>query len=407
MNRFRNVDRRLFTILLVVFVQMVGASMVIPILPRFAQSEFSLSSTTIGALVSSFFIAQFLAGPWLGRMSDKFGRVPVLIVSQIGTALSFVLLGLAWAPWVLFASRILDGITGGNLIVAQAYVTDVTPKERRTEALGYIFAAFGLGFILGPAIGGLLSAGFGPRAPFLIAAIAAGLLVLLTWRNLNESLTSEQRQANRETPSASLNPRQVLANVPLVLTLVIAFFGQFGIGLLQATWSLFGKDVVFVAYSPRLIDIGIGLLLSIVGLFQLLTQTLLLRRMLKRFCEATLVMLGTSSRSLGLFIWAALPTPVLTALGAAGFAVGAGLMMPSLQSLATETVEEEVRGGVLGLYQSAISLSTIISTAFGGWLYGIEMTLPYWLGAIFSFITIFLVIPLFRVRLRRPEQTAA
>lgn len=406
MQRIRNTDRRLLTILLIVFVQMVGASMVIPILPRFAQSEFFLSSSVIGVLVSSFFVAQFVAGPWLGRLSDKYGRVPVLIVSQIGTALSFLMLGLAWAPWVLFASRILDGITGANLIVAQAYVTDVTPKGRRTEALGLILAAFGLGFILGPAIGGLLSAAFGPRAPFVMAAVAAGLLVVMTWRNLDESLSAERREANRTKGSISLNPRQVLSNVPLLLTLIIGFSGQFGIGLLQATWSLFGQDVVFAGYSPRFIDIGIGLLLSIVGLFQLLTQTLLLRRMLKRFGEATLVAFGTGIRSVGLFIWAIIPTPILTALGAATFAVGAGLMMPSLQALATETVEEDVRGGVLGLYQSAISLSTIISTAVGGWLYGIGPTLPYWLGASFSLITVFLAIPLFRIRLGKPEEAA-
>ena len=144
------IDRRLLTILLVVFVQMLGASLIFPVLPLYAQRRFNMSAEMITLLTSAFFAAQFLSGPYVGRLSDHYGRIPVLIVSQIGTVISFVML--AFAPsfaWLFFA-RILDGITGGNIIVAQAYITDITPREKRTESLGYIFAAFGLGFIFGP-----------------------------------------------------------------------------------------------------------------------------------------------------------------------------------------------------------------------------------------------------------------
>ena len=136
-------DRRLLTILLVVFVQMLGASLILPVLPLYAQREFRMSAEMIALLTSAFFAAQFLAGPYIGRLSDHYGRIPVLIVSQIGTVISFVLL--AFAPnfgWLFFA-RILDGITGGNIIVAQAYITDITPREKRVESLGYIYAVFG------------------------------------------------------------------------------------------------------------------------------------------------------------------------------------------------------------------------------------------------------------------------
>jgi len=162
---FRNLDRRLTTILMIVFVQMVGASLILPILPLYAQDEFGLSPQAITLLAASFFAAQFLAGPYLGRLSDRVGRVPVLLVSQIGTVVAFISLGLAPAAWVLYAARILDGITGGNIIVAQAYVTDVTPPEKRSEALGMILAAFGISFFVGPALGGLALRLFGPRIP--------------------------------------------------------------------------------------------------------------------------------------------------------------------------------------------------------------------------------------------------
>ena len=166
-------NRRLITILSIVFVQIAGASLILPILPLFAERQFNLSPTAVALLVSSFFIAQFFAGPLLGQLSDRYGRVPLLIISQLGSAASFFIMAAAGSAWLLFAARIIDGITGGNIIIAQAYVTDITPRERRTEAFGYIFAAFGIGFIVGPALGGLLSAWLGPHFPFVVAGIAS------------------------------------------------------------------------------------------------------------------------------------------------------------------------------------------------------------------------------------------
>ncbi len=397
LSRLRTIDRRLVTILLIVFVQMLGASMVLPILPRFAEKEFALTSRSIGVLVSSFFAAQFLAGPWIGRLSDKFGRVPVLIVSQLGTAISFVMLGVAWAPWVLFAARTFDGITGGNIIVAQAYITDITPRQKRTEALGYILATFGLGFIIGPAVGGILSAAFGARMPFLLGAGAAFLVTLLSWRTLDETLTPEQRLANRQFRQASLNPNQVLSNSPLLLVLLIGFVGQFGLGVLQATFALFGEAVLFAGSSEQVISIGIGLLLSIVGIFQFLTQAFLLRPLLRRFGEVALVLLGTGLRTIGFVLWALVPTPLAAGFASMFFAVGMSLMMPPLQSVSTKMVADQLRGGVLGIFQSAVSLSTIISTAAGGWLFGIDPFAPYWIALFISVFSILPILPLYRL----------
>ena len=196
-------DRRLLTILMIVFVQLVGASMVNPILPLYAQSHFDMQPQSITLLLTAFFAAQFIAGPFIGRLSDNYGRLPVLIISQIGTVIAFVMIGLAESVAMLFFARILDGITGGNIIVAQAYITDIFPEEKRTQALGYIFAAFGLGFIVGPALGGILAGAFGPQIPFLLAAVAAFLTVLLTHYTLEETVTPEDRERNKNAPKGS------------------------------------------------------------------------------------------------------------------------------------------------------------------------------------------------------------
>lgn len=387
-DRTAAIDPRLITILVIVFVQMAGAAMILPILPLYAQREFGLSPTAITPLVSSFFLAQFLAGPYLGQLSDRHGRVPILVLSQLGTAVSFVMLALAPTWEILFAARILDGITGGNIIVAQAYITDVTPREKRTESLGYIFGIFGLGFVIGPALGGILAAALGPRAPYLVAGAVAGITALASWLVLDETVTRERREALQRQEQASLTPLTILQNHPLVLILGVGFVGQFALGLLQGTFALYGEAVLFEGYSADATNLGVGLLLAAVGLGQFLTQIFLLRRLLERLGDSRLVIVGSLIRTVSLVIFAALTVPLWGAVGSLLFAVGMGLMMPPLQSLATRTVDDEQRGAVLGFYQSVVSLATIISTAVAGVIFNVNPTTPFWIGAGMSLIAV-------------------
>ncbi|MCA9949143.1 MAG: MFS transporter [Anaerolineales bacterium] len=405
MKNAKHMDKRLITILLIVFVQMLGAAMIMPILPLYAQREFNMSPQVITLLGTAFFAAQFIAGPYLGRLSDKMGRIPVLIISQIGTAVSFLMLAFAPSVAFLFAARILDGITGGNIIVAQAYITDITPREKRTVALGYVFATFGLGFIFGPALGGLLAAVFGPRVPYVIAAVAAFVVVLLTYFTLDESLTAVQREANRQYRKTSINPRAILINHHLMLILTIAFIGQFGLGLLQATFALYGNAVLFAGYSEQMVNLGIGILLMLVGVGQFTTQVFILPRLLKQFEEPWIVAAGLIIRSFGLFIFAALAMPLFGAVASLCFAVGIGIMMPPLQSMSTTSVADELRGGVLGVYQSTISLSTIVSTAIAGVIFALNPTWPFWIGGLLSVVVLLPAIILIKqtgAKLRRP-----
>lgn len=398
----RHADRRLITILVIVFVQIAGAALILPVLPLYAQEQYRLSPPVITLLVSSFFAAQFLAGPWLGRLSDRHGRLPVLIVSQIGTAISFVMLALATNVAWLFAGRILDGITGGNIIVAQAYITDVTPHEKRTQSLGYIFAAFGLGFIVGPVLGGVIAALFGSTMLFVVAAVAAALTVVLTWATLDETLTAEQRAAHHATRRAGLTLAGIMGNRSLVMALGVAFIGQFALGTLQSTFALYGAAVLFQGASQQATKLGIGLLLTVIGLSQFLTQVFVLRPAVARWGDGPLVVVGGTLRALSLFVFAVIRSPWLATGGAALFALGMGLSMPALQSITTKVVPDELRGGVLGWYQSALSLATIGSTALGGVLFELHPTTPYWFGGLMAAIAVVPAVMLARSAARAP-----
>lgn len=395
-------DRRLIVIFLIVFVNFLGGTIVLPILPLYAQRHFDASPELVTLLNSSFFLAQFLAGPLMGRWSDKYGRVPLLIISQIGTVISFVMMGTAGSLTMLFAARILDGITGGNVIVAQAYITDITPREQRTRALGLIFMAFGLGFIFGPGLGGTLAAFFGETAPFYVGAAVTLVTVLLSWLVLKESLKPEQRAARRAL-GRNLTPADVTGNLPLLLILVIGFAAQFSFSMFQSTFALFGEAVLFTGQTPQEISLGVGLLLTAIGVGQFLTQLFLIQRLVKRWGEANLVVIGDVLRAFGVLSLVMFTSPLLVGpVSLIAFAVGSGLMMPSLQSLATVTVHDDLRGGVLGVYQSATSLGVILGSALGGVLFSVAPTRPFLIGGL-----LFLVILLPANLLRRTPARAA
>ena len=381
-------DRRLITVLSIVFVQMAGAAMILPILPLFAERQFNMSPSTVTLLSSSYFLAQFFAGPFLGQLSDRYGRIPLLVISQAGSAVSFVMMAVAGGPAMLFAARLVDGITGGNIIVAQAYITDITPREKRTEALGYIMAVFGIGFIIGPALGGLLSAWLGPRMPFVIAGVAALITALMSAVLLDETVDRKTAAAQgKRRPRLTLT--QVALNRPLIILLLVAFVGQFGFGMMQSTFALYGSAVLFQGASEKTINMGVGLLLGVVGLGQFSTQTWLIRPLKRRFGDALLVIQGTLLRAVGMVILAVISSPWPAVAASLFFAVGMGLMMPPIQSLATRTVDEANRGGVLGVYQSAASLAIILSTAVAGSIFTVDPSLPYWFGALLSLVVVY------------------
>lgn len=355
--------------------------MVLPILPLYASREFNLSASTITLLNTSFFAAQFFAGPYLGKLSDRYGRIPVLLVSQVGTVIAFLMLGFGQSVWILFAARIFDGITGGNIIVAQAYIADITSPKERTTALGYLFAAFGVGFIVGPAIGGILSSQFSYQTPYIFAAIVASIVVILTYFILEETVTDAQKADNKEGKKPQLTFSSVVSNTPLLGILVISFGAQLAFSMLQSTFSLFGEAVLFVD-NPEQAELGVGILFAMVGIGQIVTQGFVLTRISDRFGDGGVVLTGAIIRSISMFVLVIIAVPISAGLALFLFAMGTGLQMPALQSIITNTVPVNQRGSVMGLYQSAVSLSIIVGSAIAGVLFEIDPITPYVLGGV-------------------------
>jgi MFS transporter, DHA1 family, tetracycline resistance protein len=362
----------LFPIFMIVFVDMLGVGITLPVLPLYAQREFTATPTQITLMASIYFLAQFFATPRLGRLSDRVGRRPVLILSQAGTLLALLLSGSAPALWVLYAARLIDGVTGGNISVAQAYLSDITDERNRARGLGLISAAFSLGFIFGPAFASLVAAELGPRVPFFIAAGVSALTVMLSWRLLPESLPPEKRlaQPSRGTAVADAAKRTQLMRLPGVLLLfAIGCLSQLAFFSFQATWVLWIERVIFPARDPNYVQRAVGLLLTLVGVCGIITQAWLVGPLVRRFGERMLVAAGTGLRVVSWSIILAFPVLWATIAMIPLLAVGGGIAIPALMALLTYSVPPEQKGYAIGLMESMQGLGRIAGPLLGGWLF--------------------------------------
>ncbi|HSL44032.1 MAG TPA: MFS transporter [Anaerolineales bacterium] len=374
-------NRYLFSIILVVFIDLLGFSLIIPLLPYYAET-FNASDTTIGLLLASYAAAQLIGAPLLGRASDRYGRRPILLISIFGTFLGFLLFGFAESLAMLFASRILQGLTGGNLSVAQAYITDVTDARSRNRGLGMIGAAFGLGFIIGPALGGLLS-NISYHVPAFVAAALSfvNLLLIAFW--LPESLTPERRaQLTQKKPVFSFDALLQALKHPLTGPLLITrFLYSLAFVILQSIFSLFALRRFNMSV------VATGFVLTYVGVVSVITQAWLVGKLSQRFRDTALIQGGLLGLGLGLLLWAFAPSVPMLVFSTTPVALAGGLLNTVLPSALTKTVEPQEVGGILGLSTSVESSTRVIAPLLGGFL--LE-NISYWAPGMFGALLLFM-----------------
>ena len=354
----------LILIFVIVFIDLIGFGMVIPVLPIYAQTApFFASPFEIGWVVSIYSWMQFVFSPILGRLSDKYGRRPVLFVSLLGSALGYVVLGLANTLFLVFVGRIISGITGGNISAAQAYIADVTTRENRAKGMALFGAAFGLGFVLGPAIGGITSK-YGVHVPFFIAAVLSMLAALAVYLVLPES-RRVRTDVPRSEPIGRIAGLFGSLREPKFGTINLTYF------LLVTAFSI--MTYAFVLYTSFHFHYNAeqnGYLFALVGLTAVLGQGVLFGSLVKQFGETRLAAFGCLLMTVSFF---AIPFITPGFLGVAGL-IGVCVMLafansmasPSLNSLASKVTHEHQQGSALGIMQSGASLARAIGPTIGG-----------------------------------------
>jgi multidrug resistance protein len=335
---------------------------------------------------------QFIFAPVLGRLSDQVGRRPVLLFSLLGSAIGFLVMGLAGSLPVLFVARIIDGVSGGNISTAQAYIADVTPPEQRSRGMGLIGAAFGLGFIVGPALGGALTY-ISPGAPFFFAAGLAGINAVALYFLLPESLSAENR-SRAETRMALTTVVREAGSWSLIAIMATYFFATVAFAMLTTTYALFANH----RYGFEATDTG--LVFAYVGLLGAVIQGGLLGRLLKVTGDKMLAVIGIALFAVSLFALPYSSTVVLFLIASTGIAIGNSFTTPTLNGLASKSVNATWQGRILGAMSSVASLARFIGPGLGGWLlqrdrinpsthYG---RTPYWVSALLMLVALILAV---------------
>ena len=360
-------SRSLPVLFLTVFVDLVGFGIVIPLLPVYAE-RFHATPFQAGALIAVYSLMQLVFAPVWGRLSDQIGRRPVLLVSLTGSAVSYLLLAGAWSVGSLFGARILAGIAGANIPVAQAYIADLTDGAERTRGMGLIGAAFGLGMVVGPALAGALVA-LGPRVPEVFAAALCFVNVGLAARRLPES-----RPAARSSPVSFRHPlspaslREALAPAGAARLIGVLFLVTLSFAVLYGTFSL-AAEQRYGCVEAGCADRQVAVLWVYMGLVGVVVQGWLVGRLAGRLPERNLVLAGIGVLALG-FLWVPFAVQLPSLLVALALVVtGQGLASPSLSSLISRTADAELQGGALGISQSMAAGARVLGPAGGGLIF--------------------------------------
>ncbi len=369
------VRTRLSVLFFTVLVDLVGFGIVLPLLPLYADG-FGATGATVGLLVTSYSVAQLFMAPLWGRLSDRYGRKPIILLGLLGSGVAYLVFAWSRSLTWLFASRILAGVGGSTVPVAEAYIADVTPPERRAGNMGLIGAAFGLGFIIGPATGGVM-AGVSFEAPGYVAAALCFANALLAWLLLPETLPPALRSGSRR-PSFRYTLQglgQAFRSPALRQVLVLYFLFTVAFAVIQPTLSLFG------ASRFGLDDRSVGYLFAFLGLISAIVQGGLVRALVPRFGEVRLVRYSGIPFVAGLILLGLSPSIPVLLLAIALLAIGYGGALPPVLGLVSRVSPPELQGGILGVGQSVGSMARIVGPALAGLAFDISVAVPYLLGA--------------------------
>lgn len=365
--------KRLLLLFFTVFIDLVGFGLIIPLMPTYAQ-QFHASAFQVGLLVSAYSLMQFIFTPFWGRLSDQIGRKPVLLISLTASTLGYLIWGWSAALPMLFLSRLVAGFGNANIAVAQAYIADVTTPEGRAKGMGMVGAAFGLGFILGPAIGGFFVQFGLPAIGFLAAGISFFDLIL-TALLLPEPDKLSHAGADRFPLNFDFYKRTLLDS-RLRLSLAIFFISTFAFANMEATLVLLTQSQF--GFTPK----DNSLMFTFVGVIIVLVQGGGIHRLAKKYGEKKLITAGSLLTAIGLLCipysykwWVLAPLTLL--------AIGSGINTPSNQSMLSKSAPRETVGGVLGVGQSLSTLGRIIGPAVGCFAFGkFASAVPYQIGAV-------------------------
>lgn len=371
----------ILVIFLTILIDMIGFGIVIPILPLYSL-HFHATDWQIGMLFGSFSLMQLIFAPLLGRWSDRFGRRPILLLSILGTATSFLIMGLANTLWMLFLGRLLDGASGGNIPTAQAYIADVTPLEKRSAAMGIIGAAFGLGFVIGPAIGGLLGH-YSIQLPFYVAAGLAFINVIAIYFFLPESLDEEKRKSHPAVTGSPLQNIMKLQSGPLNGVMWTSLVSTIAFSLVTALFTLVTAERLHWHAREN------GMLFAYIGTLGILIQGGLIRRLVPKTGEKPLIVVGSVFLFISMVLLPLSGNLPLIVIASTAMAIGNSLVTPLLSGLASKSADVQSQGIVLGVMQSVASFGRMIGPTIGGFLlqydeitrnalYGIT---PFWFAA--------------------------
>ncbi|MBI2442731.1 MAG: MFS transporter, partial [Candidatus Levybacteria bacterium] len=369
-------NKKLLTLLLVVFIDLIGFGIVIPILPLLV-TQIGGGTILVGAIIASFSLFQFLFGPILGRLSDKYGRRPVLIISSLLNSLSYFLVFFFPQLWVLFVARMLAGIGSSNISVAQAYIADSSEAHERTKALGMMGAIFGLGFIVGPLLGGVASQQFSISAAFSIPAVFSLLNAFLIYFILPESNKTLQKHIKIEFFNYKI-AKEVMKPKNIAFLILLFMFVNFSLSLIIGVFSLLGHQKFGWNEGQN------GLYFGLIGLSSFTTQMFLIRQLIKKLSEVQMIKLGLIVFSISIVVMGLSPWQWLVILMGATTPFAVSLMMINTQALISLESKPEEQGIVLGTTQSFGSLGMVFGPLLGGAIGSFNLSLPFVLSGIMT-----------------------